>query len=201
MKLLPAISFLVALAAIPAIASASSTLVDFEQNWQYGEAIDHVYAANGVSFTNVLGVSNDSAFDPYYSGAPSMVGVAMAQLDGVVNTSAFMNVTAGVESSISFYYASPSEALGAVKAYSGLNGTGDLLGTFDLAANGTGYDVWTSTTFNFTGVARSFDLTGSANGVGLDNISITAVPEPESYALALLGLGLVAALSRRTKRQ
>ncbi|MBC7702293.1 PEP-CTERM sorting domain-containing protein [Aquabacterium sp.] len=200
MKLLPAISFLVAVAAAPAMASASTVLLDFEQNWQYGDAIDNVYAANGVSFTNVLGVSNDNDFT-YYSGAPSMVGVAMAQLDGVLNTTAFLNVAAGVDSTLSFYYASPSEVLGAVKAYSGLNGTGDLLGSFDLVSNGTGYDVWTSTTFNFTGVARSFDLTGSANVVGLDNISITAVPEPESYALALLGLGLVAALSRRTKPQ
>lgn len=200
MKLLPALSFLAALAAAPTMASASTVVLDFEQNWQYGEAIDNVYAANGVSFTNVLGLSNDNDFS-YYSGAPSPVGVAMAQLDGVVNISAFMNVTAGVDSTISFYYASPSDVLGAVKAYSGLNGTGDLLGTFDLVSNGTGYDVWTPTTFNFTGVALSFDLTGSANGVGLDNISITAVPEPESYALALLGLGLVAALSRRAKRQ
>lgn len=200
MKLLPALSFLVALAASPAVASASTVLLDFEQNWQYGDAIDNVYAGNGVSFTNVLGVSNDIDFT-YYSGAPSMVGVAMAQLDGEVNTSAFMNVTAGVGSSISFYYASPATVLGAVKAYSGLNGTGELLGTFDLVSNGAGYDVWTPTTFTFTGVARSFDLTGSANVVGLDNISITAVPEPESYALALLGLGLLAALSRRTKRQ
>lgn len=199
MKLLPALSFLAALAAAPAIASASTILLDFEQNWQYGDAIDNVYAANGVSFTNVLGLSNDNDFT-YYSGAPSPLGVALAQLDGEVNTAAFMNVAAGVGGSISFYYASPATVLGAVKAYSGLNGTGELLGTFDLVSNGAGYDVWTPTTFSFTGVARSFDLTGSANVVGLDNISITAVPEPESYALALLGLGLVAALSRRAKR-
>jgi hypothetical protein len=199
MKLFPALFSLVALAAAPVIASAAPVLVDFENNWQYGDVVDNFYAANGVSFTNVLGVSNDIDFT-YYSNAPSMTGVAMAQLDGLVNTSAFMNVAAGVDSTMSFYYASPSDLVGAVKAYSGLNGTGDLLGTFNLLANGAAYDVWTSATFNFAGVARSFDLTGSANVAGLDNISINAVPEPESYALALLGLAVVGTISRRSKR-
>jgi hypothetical protein len=201
MKLFPALSFVLALAAAPAIASASTVVVDFEHNWPYGEAVDNHYSASGVTFTNVLGLSNDGEFS-YYSGAPSMQGVALVQLDGVVNTSAFMNVAAGVDSSLSFYYASPSDVLGAVKAYSGLNGTGTLLGTFDLSANGSAYDIWTAVNFQFNGVARSFDLTGSANVVGLDNISVTAVPEPESAALALLGLGLIAGIAAvRAKRK
>lgn len=194
MKLYSVIS-LVALAAAPAFANASATLIDFENNWQYGDTVDNHYAASGVTFTNVLGLSNDADFT-YYSGAPSPLGVAMAQLDGVVNTSAVMNVAAGA-TGLSFFYSSPTDVVGAVKAYSGLNGTGTLLGTFDLAANTSAYDVWTAVDFSFGGTALSFDLTGSANVVGLDNISVTAVPEPESYALALLGLGLVGALARR----
>lgn len=200
MKLLTALPFLVALAAAPAIAATTPVLIDFEQQWQYGDVVDNTYASNGVTFTNVLGLSNDNV-QTYYSGAPSPLGVAMVQLDGVVNTTAFMNVAAGVDSNISFYFASPSDVLGAVKAYAGLNGTGSLLGTYDLVSNGTAYDIWTSATFNFTGVARSFDLTGSANVVGLDNIGVTAVPEPESYALALMGLGLIGVVGRRAMRQ
>jgi len=198
MKLYSVIS-LVALAAAPAFANASATLIDFENNWQYGETVDNHYAASGVTFTNVLGLSNDADFT-YYTGAPSPLGVAMAQLDGVVNTSAVMNVAAGANG-LSFFYSSPTDVVGAIKAYSGLNGTGTLLGTFDLTANTSAYDVWTAASFSFGGTALSFDLTGSANVVGLDNLSVTAVPEPESYALALLGLGLVGVVARRNARR
>ena len=180
MKLFSMIS-LVALAAVPAIASAAPLQVDFETPWQYGEAVDNHYAASGVSFTNVLGVSNDSNFT-YYTNAPSPIGVAMAQLDGVVNTSAFINVAAGLTGSLTFHFSTPSDVTGAVKAYSGENGTGTLLGTLNLKANATAYDVWTPVTFTFTGTAKSFDLTGSANVVGIDNIS--AVPESGSALLA-----------------
>lgn len=42
------------------------------------------------------------------------------------------------------------------------------------------------------------DWYNSAYNVGIDNISYTAaVPEPESYAMFLLGLGLVGAIARR----
>lgn len=195
MKLSSALTLL-ALAAAPALSSAATPfLVDFEKNWSYGEAVDNQYAANGVSFTNVLGISNDPDFGTYYTNAPSPLGVAMAQLDGVVNTSAFLNVAGGVEGALSFYYATPSDIVGAIKAYSGLNGTGQLLGTFNFAANGAAYDVWTAATFTFNGTAQSFDLTGTANVAGLDNIS--AVPEPTSMALALAAIGMMAFIARR----
>ena len=59
------------------------------------------------------------------------------------------------------------------------------------------YDSWTHATFNFAGVAKSFDLSAAAGVAGFDNMTINAVPEPESYALGLVGLGLVGALARR----
>jgi hypothetical protein len=210
MKFLPLMSSLVALAAAPDIATAAPTVViDFEKAWGYGDLVDDTYASQGVSFTNVMGASNDVDFS-YFSNAPSSMGTAMAQLDGQVNTAAFMNVVDGVNNSISFYFSSPTTVLGAVKAYAGLNGTGELLGTFGLIANDFNtitdidgsvlavYDTWTLASFNFAGTARSFDLTASANVVGFDNISVTpSVPEPESLALLLVGLGVMAAVRRR----
>ncbi|MEY2838382.1 MAG: hypothetical protein RJB60_681 [Pseudomonadota bacterium] len=207
MKLFPAISALLALAAAPAIASAS-VFLDFEQNWDYeNPAIDNTYAAQGVAFTNVSGLSNDSSFT-YYTNAPSPVGIALASLDGP----AYINVAAGVDSSIEFFYTSSAAVTGAIKAYSDLNGTGTLLGTFNFAANdlntftdtdGTVYpvlDTWTKGTFNFGGVAKSFDLSATAGVAGFDNLTISAVPEPESYALGLVGLGLVGAIARRRQQ-
>ncbi len=50
------------------------------------------------------------------------------------------------------------------------------------------------TTLSFTGVQAN-------NYIGLDNVSVTAVPEPETYALLLAGLGVMGAVARRRKSQ
>ena len=203
MKLLPLAAALAMFTAAPAFAS-TSFLVDFEKNWEYGSAVDNTYAAAGVTFTNVLGQSNNDglgflANGDYYANAPSPVGVAFAQLDGVTNTTAYMNVASGVDNALSFHYSSASDVTGAVTAYSGLNGTGTMLGSFNLAATDNAFSIWAPVTFTFAGTAQSFDLSASANVVAFDNIS--AVPEPETFALLLSGLGMMALVARRKQKQ
>jgi hypothetical protein len=93
--------------------------------------------------------------------------------------------------------------------------------TFVAAGLGDNSFVNTWATFNmpFTALAGSNTISflgidpstlppgpnvGSALSIGLDNISIssvTAVPEPSAYALALVGLGALGVMSRRRKRQ
>ena len=178
----------------PAFAAAPLS-VDFEQDWVYGTAVGNTYAADGVTFTNVLGLSNNDglgnlANGDYYAGAPSPMGVAYVQFDGA--DTAYMNVNAGVTGGLSFFYAGTDTA--AIKAYSGLNGTGTLLGTVTLSSTG-GFDSWKKTALFFGGTAQSFDLS-STNGIAaLDNIS--AVPEPTSVALMLAGGALLLARRRR----
>jgi hypothetical protein len=196
------VAALALLALAPALASASSFMVDFEHPWNYGSDVNGYYAGGtaddgasganlGVSFVNVSGLSNDASFT-YYSGAPSPLGTAYA------HDNAYMNVGAGVAGNLSFFYSTPVAVTGAIKAYSGLNGTGTLLGTFDLGANSSEfYDTWSRVTLHFDGIAESFDLTGSANVVGFDNIS--AVPEAASTAMMLAGVGLLAGLARRRR--
>ena len=202
---LPQFAALALLAASAASASAATFTVDFEKSWVYGSDVNGYYnggtaddgstGANlGVAFSGVSGLSNDADFS-YYVDAPSPQGVAYAHTFAPTDT-AFMNVAAGVSDALSFSYASPTAAVGAIKAYSGLNGTGTLLGTLDLAANTAGgYDHWTAVNFSFVGTAKSFDLTGSANAVALDNIS--AVPEPTSALLMLAGGAALLGLRRR----
>ena len=190
-------------AAAPAFASTSFS-VDFEKTWAYGDAVDNTYAAVGVSFTNVLGLSNGDGLGPlngdYYANAPSPLGVAFVQLDGITNTTSYMNVAGGVDNSLSFFYSnsSPDAIIGAVKAYSGLNGTGTLLGSFDMAATDGAYSVWNSATFSFSGTAQSFDLTQTNGLAALDNVA--AVPEPEMLSLMLAGLALTGAAVRRKQK-
>lgn len=203
MKLKLIFTTIAALAAATPAFATTPFLVDFEKSWAFGEAVDSSYAAAGVTFTNLLGVSNGDGLGglpngDYYANAPSPLGTASVQLDGVVNTTSYMNVVDGVDNNLSFYYSSPDAVQGAVKAYSGLNGTGTLLGTFDVTATDSAYGVWNKASFSFSGKALSFDLTQTTNVVALDNIS--AVPEPEQFALLLAGLGMVGAVVRRKQK-
>jgi hypothetical protein len=210
-RLTPLLLSLVLLVSNAANAATSGFLLDFEHSWPYATDIANYYNSGtasdgasgtnfGVSFTNtfdssMFGLSNNDVLGSlpngdYYANAPSMLGVANPF--GTV----FMNVVAGVDSTLSFYYSSPEAIIGAVKAYSGLNGTGSLLGSIDITANNSGlYDSWSSATFNFTGTAQSFDFSASSSIAGFDNIA--AVPEPETYAILLAGLGLLGFVQRR----
>jgi hypothetical protein len=192
-------------AAAPAFAGATSFVVDFEKNWDYanggvagfyngGTADDGAAGVDlGVEFVGVSGLSNDADFT-YYSGAPSPLGTAYAY-DAAAS---YMNVAAGVDGGISLFYASYVDVVGAVKVYSGLNGTGDLLGSFNLSANNlASYDNWTQVSLSFSGTAKSFDLSGSVGAVGFDNIS--AVPEASSALMMLAGGFALLGLTRRRR--
>ncbi len=77
--------------------------------------------------------------------------------------------------------------------------TGTLLAGISNATSDHIWQHYTGTTTLNGSAVLSFSATGNNDQVGgsLDNISVTAVPEPESYALMLAGLGLMFTIARR----
>ena len=57
-----------------------------------------------------------------------------------------------------------------------------------------------ATSFTKVGIG-GLDLNGASKGFDLDAVAITVVPEPETYALMLAGLGLVGWMARKQRRR
>jgi hypothetical protein len=182
---------------------AANTLIDFETSPSF-ESIGEYYnsgagGALGVSFTGgALGLVNDE-LGPYFSNAPSPVGVMTP-----VDADATMNVRSGFVNSISFYYSSSSVLPSSVMVWSGIDGTGGMLASFNLAENsqaggciGSAYCRFDLLSSPFEGTAHSVTFGNAANTAAFDNLSITTVPEPSTALLMMLGLaGLLAARRR-----
>jgi hypothetical protein len=148
----------------------------------------------GISFgPDALALANNADFT-YYSNAPSP-GAVLAP----VGISSALNVVAGFTGEASFFYS--SAAATTVSIFSGLNGSGSLLGTFNLTANAqtgcsdTSFCHWDFASLNFAGVAQSIQFGTAGNLAGFDNVTVAPVPLPAAFWLlgsSLLGLGGIA---------
>jgi hypothetical protein len=200
-----------ACAAFAAPASAEVVVLDFigvanpSNSTTVGDFYNGGTSGDGNSGTNygVAFTANALAINVYNGTNEPDPGILFF-LDG-----ANVNITyaAGFTTGFSFFYASNSEA--SITVYDGENGTGNVLATLDLAVNfqpGCGYCQWDPIGVAFAGVAKSIDFAGGANFVAYDRITFGsdrpggAIPEPATWALMILGFGLVGASARRRSR-
>ena len=134
-------------------------------------------------------------------------GVNYVELDTYSNSGMFQDIatTAGAHYALSFAY-SPRPGTGNTNDINVLwNGS---LVTPLAGTNGSGSHHWTVFNFDVVGGAGTtsrltFNAAGVSDSYGgsLDAVSLTsAVPEPETYALMLAGLGAMVFIGRRRKQ-
>ena len=128
----------------------------------------------------------------------------------------FLNVLDGFTTGFSFNYVSLSFS-GSVNVYDGLNGTGAVLATLLLDPNAgscpgysAGFCPFSPIGVTFSGTALSIGFGGVANQIVFDDVTFgseipgggdNAVPEPATWAMMLMGFGVVGSAMRRRRRE
>lgn len=115
-----------------------------------------------------------------------------------------LSTIAGQVYNLSFAFAGRADTPGGAESGVQVSFGANPIASITAAANG----VWTLYNYTFTALGtstilafHSFDpVSASSYGSYLDAVSVSAVPEPETYAMMLVGLGLVGFAARRRKQ-
>lgn len=135
-------------------------------------------------------------------------GSQYVELDTGGNSSIMQTVStaAGQHYLLSFYY-SPRAGVSSASNTIDVFWNGVKLDSVTGSGVGQSNHVWGARTYDVTGIAGSsilsFAAAGNSDSVGgsLDNASLTAaVPEPETYAMLMAGLGIMGAVARKRKQ-
>jgi opacity protein-like surface antigen len=128
-------------------------------------------------------------------------------------SSTTIDVPAGFTTGFSFNYAEPNTQGGSVSVYSGVDGAGTVLASFDLSLTpsdcpgyGAAYCPFVPIGVAFAGTAESIVFGGVADYVVFDDVTFGAttppppgVPEPATWATMLAGLAGAGAMLRRRR--
>jgi hypothetical protein len=149
-----------------------------------------------VGWTSTNGIEIRSNYGTAYDGQQ------FVELDTTQNSamSQLLNTTAGMAYDLSFWY-SPRINTGNTNDIQAF-WNGVQLGSTLTGSNPDGVHHWAQYTFSVIGHGQdtlSFAAAGANDSYGgsLDAVSLSPVPEPETYAMLLAGLGLVGFIARR----
>jgi hypothetical protein len=134
-------------------------------------------------------------------------GVNYVELDTNINSasSQVLGTTLGQKYTLSFAYA-PREGTAASTNGIEVFWNGVSQGTFSGTGAASG-NAWVPENLTVTGTSPTSNLEFRAVGISdsyggsLDAVSLTAIPEPESYAMMLAGLGLLGFVARRRRER
>jgi PEP-CTERM motif len=196
------LALLVALLAAPLMASAVNLVANgsFEADGQTANTWSiHQDLAGWAGGAFGIELRNNVAGQAYE-------GLNFVELDTTHNSSMFQNIatTLGQQYALSFAYSAREGIAGASNGIE-VFWNGVSQGTFTGDGAGSG-NVWSVMSLWVTGAANtsmlSFKAMGTDDSLGgsLDAVSVTtAVPEPETWALILGGLGIVGFVARRRR--
>jgi len=200
-------SIMAANAANAAVFPAGSPVI---QNGSFENLTSGSYVYNpvvsGVTFNAGSGIQRNGSW--LFPDAPD--GTYTAFLQGTPSTIAAIsfalsNLTVGQAYTISFKASArpdPGKADYASNPFTvAVNGA--ALGQYDTKL--TSWKSFTTNAFVATASTASLSFTGSRaigaeNDVGLDSVTIAAVPEPATWAMMLVGFGMIGAASRYRRR-
>ena len=169
------------------------------------------FQLNSGSWTIVTSNSSSWSFgNAGYEIRNNVAGAAQdgnifVELDTTRNSwiSQSFSTVAGQNYDLSFWYA---PRVGVPSDSNGIDVSWNNSTVLSVTGNGNSSTAWTKQTYQLVGTGGTDKLTfaaaGYSNSLGgsIDNVSLTAaVPEPETYAMLLAGLGLMGAIARRRK--
>lgn len=196
-------------ASLLAFAAAGASATELVTNGSFESGATGWNSTETVGFAPISAYINCCGIDG--SAYPAANGVAAAffgwgQLTGGTIFQDLSTV-AGQTYTVNFSYGAISGNALQTMTVEASNGQ-SLLGSLSVGATGTTNQAALVSPFSFTFVANSASTTllfrdTSATSINtdalVDNVSVTAVPEPETYAMLLAGLGLVGFAARRRK--
>jgi len=188
-----AAAFAVSLLSTGAAQAAGNLLIDGNFDAFAGQVTLGSYTkidAGALGAWTVTGVSVDLILGAY--NAISGVSIDLAGSPGPGGLTQSFNATAGYTYTLTFDYANN----GGTELNVGL-GTSTHQIT-NLAPNSASYS-WTANATGTQWVSFNSGTAGGNSGPVIDNVMLTAVPEPETYALLLAGLGVIGMLSSRRR--
>jgi hypothetical protein len=135
-------------------------------------------------------------------------GNYFVELDTTANRSMWQDITASGVVTLTFDFMARIKT-GATNglSYSFGDVGAPVVSVLNNASGGINPNAWSTftDTFNFGSTTSTKRLTfystsvSDSYGASLDNVSVTAVPEVETYAMMLAGLGLMGSIARRRK--
>ena len=183
-----------------ALAAASPVVIGFDSLMQDNDQtneIGNVYRESGFEFSNLSNPFSFASFgtqNPFFNGSTALFN------DNTDGQTRLSQIGGGLFSlsSITLSTLAPGYTEeGTSVTFTGLLATGgSVMQSFNVADGAAQTFSFSPNFSNLSAVTWS----NEANFHQFDNITVAAVPEPETYALMLSGLGLVAFAARRRSK-